>query len=370
MDPRKVFCPNSDCPARGQVGQGNIHIHSRKKQRYRCTQCHKTFTTSKGTPLYRRHKPPDAVVCVITLLAYGCPPQAIVQAFGWDERTVYGLLQAAGQHCEQVHQHVVQQPRDLQQIQADELRVKLQGAIIWVAMAIEVRTRLWLGAVLSPQRDLNLLVRLMQAVRRCALCEALLICVDGLRSYPRAVQRVFREKIPRHGPGRPRMHIWEHLCLVQIVKYNPMQPARGMLCRLVQGTGPQVCALLRQTQGAGVANTAFMERLNATFRARLCGLVRRGRALLRQQDTLQQGLYLIGTVYNFCSVHKSLRVCTPNAELRWAARTPAMVAGLTDHCWSVHELLNYHVPPMRWTPPKKRGRPSKQMKALIARWCT
>jgi hypothetical protein len=248
--------------------------------------------------------------------------------------------------------------------------VKLQGAVTWAAMAIEVRTRLWLGGVLSPQRDVNLLIRLMHGVRQCALMRPLLICADGLRSYKRAVQRVFREKVPRQGLGRPRWRAWDRLCLVQIVKYNPRQPACGMVCRLVQGAGHQVCELLRQTQGEGVANTAYIERLNATFRARLCGLVRRGRALLRQQETLQHGMYLIGTVYNFCAEHQSLRVTNPTAGPKWLARTPAMAAGLTDHCWSVPELLNHHVPPARWTPPKTRGRPSKEMKALIARWCT
>jgi transposase-like protein len=367
--PAHDICSNSDCPARGQVGQGNIHIHSRKKQRYRCRQCGKTFTASNGTPLYRRHQPLELVVCVVTLLAYGCPPPAIVHAFGWDERTVYALLHAAGQHCEQVHQHLVQPPRALQHIQADELRVKLQSKIVWVAMALEVRTRLWLGGVVSCQRDLHVLIRLMQGVRQCALRHALLICVDGLRSYKRAVQRVFREALPHQGRGCPRLRRWANLCLVQIVKYNPLQPERGMLCRLVQGTGTLVCDLLQRTRGAGVANTAYIERLNATFRARWCSLVRRGRALLRQPETLHQGLYLIGTVYNFCSVHTSLRVRNPNAGLKWLEQTPAMAAGLTEHCWSVQELLRYRVPPPRWTPPKRRGRPSKHMKALIARWC-
>ena len=172
-----------------------------------------------------------------------------------------------------MHQHVVQRPRDLGHVQADELRVKLQGMIIWVARALEVRTRLWVGGVLSPQRDLNLLVKLMQGVRQCALMRPLLICVDGWRSYKRAVQHVFRDAVPPIGLGRPRLRGWDNLCLVQIVKYpsrslwdNPLHPTRGMLCRLVQGAGTQVCDLLRQTQGEGVANTAYVVRLNATFR--------------------------------------------------------------------------------------------------------
>jgi hypothetical protein len=54
---------------------------------------------------------------------------------------------------------------------------------------------------------------------------------------------------------------------------------------------------------------------------------------------------------------------------KWLGRTPAMAAGITHHCWSVHELLSYHVPPPRWTPPKQRGRPSQAIKRLIERWC-
>jgi hypothetical protein len=53
MDPTTVFCPNLACPARGQSGQGNIGIHSRKEQRFLCTVCHKTFSATKGTALYR-----------------------------------------------------------------------------------------------------------------------------------------------------------------------------------------------------------------------------------------------------------------------------------------------------------------------------
>ena len=74
-------------------------------------------------------------------------------------------------------------------------------------------------------------------------------------------------------------------------------------------------------------------------------------------------MYLIGTVSNFCTPHESLRHAG-------RAMTPAMVAGLTDHCWTVEELLSYHVPPPPWTPPKKRGRRSHALQALIERWCS
>jgi len=49
-----------------------------------------------------------------------------VAAFLLDERTVYAWIERAGQQCQKVHEHlVIQQPRDLGQVQADEIRIKL-----------------------------------------------------------------------------------------------------------------------------------------------------------------------------------------------------------------------------------------------------
>ena len=88
MDPRGQFCHNAACPARGQAGHGNIRVHSRRERRYRCEVCRGTFVTTKGTPFYRLHKATGLMTTVLTLLGHGCPLQAIVAAFGLDERTV------------------------------------------------------------------------------------------------------------------------------------------------------------------------------------------------------------------------------------------------------------------------------------------
>ena len=73
MDPHRRFCHNTRCWAYGRVGEGHIVIHSQKERRYRCKRCTKTFSETKGTPLYRVHKPHELVSVVVTLLAYGCP---------------------------------------------------------------------------------------------------------------------------------------------------------------------------------------------------------------------------------------------------------------------------------------------------------
>lgn len=69
MNPQGIFCPNIDCPARGQCGQGNISIHDRREKRYRCSACQGTFVTTTGTLFYRLRSDPQIVLCVITLLA-------------------------------------------------------------------------------------------------------------------------------------------------------------------------------------------------------------------------------------------------------------------------------------------------------------
>ena len=370
MDPQTVFCPNPECPARGRRQAGNITIHSQKERRYHCRICDTTFAETQGTPFYRSHTAMDLVVTVVTLLAYGCPVQAIVAAFALDERTVLAWQGRAGLHCRKVHEHLVQRPQDLGQVQADEIRVKKQGGIVWLAMALQVRTRLWLGGVIGAQRDMALITALTQQVRRCALCRPLLFCVDGLRAYVQAIVRTFREPIPLRQRGRPRLRPWDGVYIAQVVKQYAHRRVVGIVRRVVQGTLAQVVSLLAQTQGGGQINTAYIERLNATFRSHLATLVRRGRSLARQMATLRHGMYLVGTVYNFCSEHESLRLPGLIGGRKWLERTPAMAAGITDHRWRVDELLTFHVPLPSWTPPKRRGRPSRAMQRLVARWCS
>jgi hypothetical protein len=72
-------------------------------------------------------------------------------------------------------------------------------------MAMMVSTRLWLGGVVSQQRNLHLITQLMAMVRACALARPLLIAVDGLVSYIAATQRVFRTALPTGKVGRPRL---------------------------------------------------------------------------------------------------------------------------------------------------------------------
>jgi len=359
MDPQEGFCHNRNCWAYGRAGQRHIVIHSQKEHRYRCKRCGQTFSATKGTALYRAHKPHELITTVVVLLAYGCPVQAIVAAFGLDERTVHRWQLMSGRQCQRVHEHIVQAGGvPLAQVQADELRVRVVGGVMWLASAISVSSRLWLGGVIQIRRDRGLVRTLLEGVRACGAFDALLLCTDGLSSYPKQALSVLREPLRTGKRGRPRLLLPEGLMVAQAIKRYARRRVIGVVRRVVRGTEETVRARLSSTQGneSAVINTAYVERLQATFRSRLAPLARRTRAAVRQRATLEAGMWLIGTVYNFCCWHRSLRVPGDGAapeRRRWVERTPAQAAGLTDHSWSLYELLSFAVPP---APPKRRGR--------------
>jgi len=204
MNPTTVFCPNLACPARGHIGQGNMRIHSRKDQRFRCTEGPKTFSATPGTALDRLRPSAETVSLVVTLLAHGCPLPAIVVAVGYDERTGTCGLARAGEQGPAVQEPRVEPPRALGQGQADDIRVQTQGGIVWRALALMGSTRWWLGGEGSAQREMALRRRRLRRVKRWAAHGPVLGCPDGLGSYGRAVRETFREAGHTGQGGRPR----------------------------------------------------------------------------------------------------------------------------------------------------------------------
>jgi transposase-like protein len=296
MDPTTVCCPNEHCHARGQTGRGHIAIHSQKEQRFLCHACHKTFSARKGTVFSRLRTAAETVVLVVAWLAHGCPLPAIVAALGFDERTVADWWARSGRQGPAVQEVLVERPRDLGQVPADELRVKKQGGLVWMALAMMVQTRVWLGGEVSAQRDRPLLRRLSARVRRCAAHRPLLVCPDGLVSSIRAMRETLRDPVHTGKGGRPRLRPWRHVLIAQVVKRYERRRVVATARRVIEGPPARVETLRHRSQGDGGVNPASMERLNATFRERLAPLARRGRALARHTLTLHEGMCLVGTV--------------------------------------------------------------------------
>jgi hypothetical protein len=340
-------------------------IHSHKEKRYRCKRCGRTFARTKGSALYRLHKPQELVFVVLTLLAYGSPIQAIVAAFGIDERTVSRWQKEAGLQCRRVHESLVEAGNvGLSQVQADELRVRVVGGIVWLATALEVGSRLWLGGVVRVHRDRWLIRALLWRIRECGSVAQILFCTDGLACYAKQALLNFREASRTGRVGRPRLILPEGVMVGRAKKRYERRRVVEVVREVARGAEAAVRERLMETQRSLTAliNTAYVERLNATFRARLAPLVRRSRAGVHEQRTLEAGVWLVGTCYNFLWAHRSLRQERggdgeePSAS-KWIERTPAQAAGLTDQRWTMEELMSFVVVPARM--PKRRGRRPK-----------
>jgi hypothetical protein len=281
------------------------------------------------------HHPAWLVIVVLTLLAFGCPVPAIVAAFALDERTVAAWQEKAGQHARAVQEDLVCTGQvDLGQVQADELYVKTQQGPVWMATAMCVFSRLFLWGAISPQRDERLLTAVLQHVRAAARRgQAILFAVDGLASYPTAILKVFRDPEHTGRRGRPRLVVWADLHIVQVVKRHSGKVVTAVTRRVAYGSGQRAQEIMGATQVLlGVINTAYVERLNATLRTWMPALIRRLRTPARDLVLLEARLFWTGVVYNFCHVHATLQ------------GTPAMAADLTDHVWSVEELIRHGGP--------------------------
>jgi IS1 family transposase len=282
-----------------------------------------------------------------------------VHAFGLDERTVADWQKRAGKHCQQVHEALVQHGNvDAHHVQADEIRVKGRKMIAWMGLAMDVSTRLWLAGVVSVQRDKALADRLLQQVRTCCRAvQALLICTDGWNAYPKSILRAFREKVKKTtGRGRACLEVWPDLCITTVIKRTKKKRVVEVTRKLTWGTLEKAQTLLNMTVGCKQFNTSFIERFNGTMRERLASLTRKCRHAAHRLDTLETGMYLIGCTYNFCFPHHELS----KTKHVGSACTPAMAAGLTDHIWTVQEVLTCKIAPAPWVESKQLRRSRKK----------
>lgn len=338
LDPQGVLCPTPACPGNGAAG--DITVHSRKERRFKCRRCGHSFAATTGTPFYRLHHDVVLRTVVLALLAHGCPVQAIVFAFGVHEDPVRAWLERGGAHTQHVHEPLVQGGQvDEVHVQADEVWVRLRRGRVWQALALAVTSRLWLAGQISVTRDQALIDDVVRQVRRSLVHGHVLVCVDGLASYVSAFQQVFWERTPALGAGIWRLVLPSGLLLGQVIKERRGRKLVSVTRRAVVGAIEQIEARVQATGTGSQIHTAYIERLNSTFRCSWAHLARRSRSLADQQATLVAGMYLVGTVYNFCRFHDSLRLEGPATGQRWQERTPAMAAGLTDHRWSMAELL-------------------------------
>lgn len=338
MNPQDYVCQNESCKHFGLSNGNHITVHSQQQKRLRCKTCRKTFSHTKGTAFYRLHTEEDVVVKVMILLAFGCPSAAIEKAYGLDARTLKDWQVRFGTSAKHLHNRLFYHILAHVRVQCDELYVKMWGKVLWVANAIEIESRLWVSVKVSRSRTNFLIKKLLEDVKFCLIpLTKVYFETDGLASYKSQILKVFRYKVP--GKTRWKYAPWKDLVLVQIIKTYRKKGKKYLFEGLDKikcsiGSWSKIGKYVRKF-GIHVVNTAYVERLNATLRGQLAPLVRRGRAIKKEEKPLEHLLYLKRTLYNLATEHKSLKVGKKQ-------QTPAMKAGICKKKIPFQEILKYN----------------------------
>jgi IS1 family transposase len=382
IDTSMHFCPHAGCAYRGWRGLGNLRANGHPsgspwRQLY-CRSCKGYFLETHGTLFHGKRLAVELIVRVIACLAEGLGIRATARVFEVDPNTVLHWLVAAAEQLQAFTHyflcdvHVTQLQldelyaviRDLKAgaISADDAIERLEPSRPWVWTAIDPVSKLLLVLEVGP-RTLEMAQRVVHHVVRVLALD----CVpawfsDGFKGYLPAILGhcgvwVHPDRRQDKGPWpKPRWMPLPGLLYAQVIKQYRRKRLVGVKHRVVFGT---LGAIEQVLSACGwTMNTAFVERLNLDIRQRVAAVGRRVNTLCQGEDGIQQQLALFHVYHNFVLPHASLRQPlqvpaatndTGSAKV-WRPCTPAMAAGLTDHVWSLREVLMYRVPP--WPQPQ------------------
>ena len=382
VDTSAHFCPHTGCDYRGWLGLGNLRANGHPSggpwRQFQCRACEGYFLETQGTILHGKRVAVELIVRVLACLAEGLGIRATARVFEVAPNTVLHWLVEAAEHLRAFSTYFL---CDLHvgQLQLDELYAVLRGvkageiseenalkrlehARHWVWTAIDPESKLLLAIDIGP-RTLAMAQRVVhQAVQVLAPGCVPLFLTDGFKEYATALLAHFGEWVqpPRRqvtGPApKPRWMPVPQLLYAQVVKTMRRRRLVDVKHRVVFGTREAVGQVLAAC--GWKINTAFVERLNLDIRQRVAAIGRRVNTLCQGEDGLRHQLALFQVYHNFVLPHASLRqpllVPEPTkgsgSAKVWRPCTPAMAAGLTDHVWSLKEVLLYRVPP--WPQPQ------------------
>jgi IS1 family transposase len=327
--------------------------------------------------LHGKHASVELIVRVIACLAEGVGIRGTARVCEVDPNTVLQWLVEAAEQPRAFSRHILHDVR-VRQVQLDELFallravkdgevsaaeaiVRLERSPLWVWVAMDPESTLLL-AIDVGNRTLAMAQRVIHHVAQVLAPDcAPLFLTDGFREYLTALLTHYGYWVQpprRQGKGpmpKPRWMPLPHLLYAQVVKTVRRRRLVRVSHRVVFGTLEAVEQVL--TACGWQIQTAFVERLNLDIRQRVAAVGRRVTTLCKGEDGMRQQLVLFHAYHNFCLPHASLRVplAAPlpthgtGSAKQWQPRTPAMAAGLTDHVWTLREVLLFRVPP--WPQP-------------------
>lgn len=292
-------------------------------QRFRCSQCGKTFSEHREY-LFHKQIDENKALLALQLLCEGNSIRSAERLTGLHRDTILNAMVEAGQRCSALLETKIRNV-PVTDVQCDEIwgfvrkkRTSRRGneadfAYIgdaWVFVAIERHTKLVLTHLLG-KRTLNSTMQFMEKVAASTSEKRYQLTTDGLRHYAYAVGMKLDERV-------------DYAQLIKIYKQEtPENQRRYSPAKLSEAIPTPVYG---DPEEAFIC-TSHVERQNLTMRMCMRRLTRLTNAFSKKWENLQAALALHFAYYNFCRVHGTIK------------QTPAMKAGITDHAWSISDLL-------------------------------
>ena len=213
---------------------------------------------------------------------------------------------------------------------------------VWVWIAFASEPRLILALVVGPRTQTNA-DELITRTASVLVGRLPLFVSDGLNQYGTALLERWHVEVPyphtgkRGRPRKPAKVAQPDLRYAQVVKKRKGRRIESVTKRVVYGEAEQI-------EPSDIC-TSLIERINLTLRQENATLNRKTLSFAKDEDELRAHLAFQVAYYNFVRPHMSLREATVDeaSPRRWDKRTPAMAAKLTDHVWSLRELLTYRL---------------------------
>jgi IS1 family transposase/transposase-like protein len=309
-----MVCHNcrSECRKFGKRGN---------RQRYQCSQCRKVFTDARDNTLDGMYLPVEKAEMVLRLLLEGNSVSSVVRLTEVHQKTILKLLVLAGEKCERIMARKIVNVK-VRDVECDELwsflgkkekRVRPEDdqnlGDCYVFVAVERHSKLVLNIAMG-KRDQSTTDVFVEGIRHATAVTPFQITTDGFKPYRSAISTTLHDRC-------------DFAQLIKVyrapvegeARYSPAEVAAVEVVPVMGQPDPdRIC-------------TSIIERQNLSVRMGTRRFTRLTNAFSKKWENHWAAVSCWFAFYNFCRVHKSLRV------------TPAMEAKITDHVWSVRELL-------------------------------
>lgn len=269
-------------------------------------------------------------IAVVQALVEGNSIRATCRMTGTAKGTVLRLVAEIGTACAQFHDRTVRNIK-AKRLQADEIwsfchakarnvPAHLEGKLgigdLWTWVALDADTKLAISYLVGQRDQGEATVFMRDLVSRLARRPQL--TTDGFPGYLQAVEEAFG---------------WNGVDYAMLIKQY------GAGHETDRGYSPPICtgAIKTWVMGKPVkkdVSTSYVERQNLTMRMQMRRFTRLTNAFSKKAENHARAVALHFAHYNFCRSHTTL-----TRAAKGIYRTPAMVAGLTNHVWTVADLV-------------------------------